>query len=177
MNEGNMVADILKMDRVKIQVNIPESDVDAVRQVDKFEVSVDALNNKIFSGKKHYLAKSAQTLARSYLLEVAIENSDGEILPDMFTRVKIVKRKVDDGLAIPMFSLTNNKGSKAIFIVDEGVARLVPIKTGIQQGWQVQAKEGLTAGAKVIVVGHKDVKDGTPVHVLRTVSDPKEIMQ
>ena len=110
-------------------------------------------------------------------MEVAIENPDGEILPDMFTRVKIVKRKVEDGLAIPLFSISNNKGSKAVYIANEGIARLVPIKTGIQEGWRVQAKEGLNPGAKVIVVGHKDVKDGTAVNVLRTVSDPEEIMQ
>lgn len=177
MNDAEPVADILQIDRVKVNVSIPESDVDAVRHVDSFSVTVDALNNKVFTGRRHYLAKSAQSLARSYLLEVAIENSDGEILPDMFTRVKIIKHQVDDGLSVPLFSLTNAGGSKAVFVVDNDVARLIPIKTGIQEGWQVQASAGLTAGAKVIVVGHKDVKDGSPVQVLRTVSDPKELSQ
>jgi hypothetical protein len=62
-------------------------------------------------------------------------------------------------------------------VADNGIARLTPIKTGIQEGWQVQAVEGLKPGAKVIVVGHKDVKDGGSVEVLRTISDPKELMQ
>jgi hypothetical protein len=123
------------------------------------------------------MSKSAQTLARSYLLEVAIDNPHGEILPDMFTRVTIVKHEVKDGLAVPLFSLTNINGSKAVFVVEQNVARLIPVKTGIQEGWKVQAAEGLKPGAKVIVVGHKDVKDGATVQVLRTISDPKELMQ
>ncbi len=177
MNDADPVADILQMDRVKVQVNIPESDVDAVRRVDDFKVTVAALGHKVFAGKRHYLAKSAQTLARSYLLAIAIDNSDGEILPDMFTRVKIVKQKVEDGLAIPLFTISSVDGQKGVFIDDDGVARRVPIKTGIQEGWQVQAKEGLTEGANVIVVGHKDVEEGAPIHVLRTVTDAKELMQ
>jgi membrane fusion protein, multidrug efflux system len=177
MNDADPIAHILRIDRVKVEVSIPESDVDSVRNVNDFTVTIGALNKKVFSGRRHYLSKSAQTLARTYLLEVAIDNPNGEILPDMFTRVNIVKREVKDGLAVPLFSLINNHGSKAVFVVDNGIARLTPIKTGIQEGWQVQAADGLKPGAKVIVVGHKDVKDGAPVEVLRTISDSKELMQ
>lgn len=177
MNDADPVAHILKIDRVKVDVGIPESDVDAVRNIKYFTVTIDALKNKVFFGRRYYLSKSAQTLARSYLLEVVIDNPHGEILPDMFTRVTIVKREVEDGLAIPLFSLTNINGSKAVFVADQGVARLIPVKTGIQEGWKVQAAEGLKPGAKVIVVGHKDVKNGAPIQVLRTISDPKELMQ
>lgn len=177
MNSADPVADILQIDRVKVVVGIPESDVDAVRQVAEFKVRIDALGGKTFKGRQHYLAKSAQTLARSYQLEVAIDNPEGEILPDMFTRVEIVKHQVDSGLAVPLFSLVNSKGTQSVYLAENGHARLVPVQTGIQEGWQVQVTEGLKPGARVIVVGQKDVKDGAPVQVLRTVEDAKELEQ
>jgi membrane fusion protein, multidrug efflux system len=177
VNDVDPVANIVQIDRVKVEVSIPESDVDAVRRVDNFAVRIEALGGSVFKGRQHYLAKSSQTLARSYRLEVAIDNPAGDILPGMFTRVEIVKNQVDNGLAVPLFSLVNTKGGQAVYLADNGVARLTPVQTGIQEGWQVQVTEGLHAGAKVIVVGHKDVKDGGPVQVLRTVRDPKELEQ
>ena len=177
MNDADPVAHILQIDRVKVEVSIPESDVDAVRKVNEFIVRIDALGNRKFRGRQHYLAKSSQTLARSYRLEVAVDNPQDEILPGMFTRVDIVKHQVDDGLAVPLFSLINHKDAKGVYVAENGRAHLKPIQTGIQEGWQVQVTQGLEPGAKVIVVGHKDVKDGTPVQVLRTVRDPKELEQ
>lgn len=177
MNGAQPVADILQMDRVKVSVSIPESDVDVVRNITDFTVSVDALGHKVFNGSQSYLAKSSEGLARSYLLKIAVNNPDGEILPDMFARVKIIKHQVQEGLAVPLFSISNGAGKKAVYVVEDNVARLTPIKTSIQEGWKVQASEGLAPGAKVIVVGQNDVKDGTKVDVIRTVKDPKELLQ
>jgi len=177
MNNADPVADILQIERVKIEVSIPESDVDAVRSVDTFTIRIDALDGEVFQGHKHYLSKSSQTLARTYRLEAVIDNPKGNILPDMFTRVEIVKHQVDNGLAVPLFSIINNKGDKAVYLAENDLARLVPVETGIQEGWEIQVTKGLQPGAKVIVVGQKDVKDGAPVKVLRTVQDPKELEQ
>lgn len=177
VNDADPVANLLQIKRVKVEVSIPESDVDAVRRVDHFKVRIDALDDRIFKGRRHYLAKSSQTLARSYRLEVAIDNPEEEILPGMFTRVEIVKHQVDNGLTVPLFSLVSSTGQQAVYVTENGVARLMPVQTGIQEGWQVQVTDGLKAGATVIVVGHKDVKDGAPVQVLRTVQDPKELEQ
>lgn len=174
---GDPVADVLQIDRVKIEVGIPESDVDAVRRVKTFGISLDALGGRIFQGNHHYLAKSADSLARSYRLEVAVENPDGEILPDMFARVTIVKNQVDNALAVPLFSLIANKGQQAVYLAENGKARLVPVKTGLQQGWQVQVTDGLHPGDRVIVVGQKEVRNQAPVNVIRTVRDPEELEQ
>jgi RND family efflux transporter MFP subunit len=177
MNNADPVADILQIERVKIEVSIPESDVDAVRNVDTFTIRIDALDGEVFQGHKHYLSKSSQTLARTYRLEAVIDNPEGNILPDMFTRVEIIKHQVDNGLAVPLFSIINNKGDKAVYLAENDLARLVPVETGIQEGWEIQVTKGLQPGAKVIVVGQKDVKDGAPVKVMRTVQDPKELEQ
>ncbi len=177
MNDADRVADVLKLDRVKVQVSIPESDVDAVRHVTDFTITVDALSSRVFSGRQHYLAKTSQSLARSYLLEVAVDNPDGEILPDMFCRVTVVKHLVEDGLAVPLFSLVNHNGGKAVYVADNGKSRLVPVKTGIHEGWKVHIVEGLATGDQVIVVGQKDVRQGAPINVLRTVSDQEELIQ
>ena len=168
---------MLRMDRVKIEVGIPESDVDAVRSIDHFQVTVDALKGRVFEGRRHSLAKSADTLARTYRLEMAVANPESALLPDMFARAQIVKQRIENALSVPLFALVSQNKGQAVFVTDGGRACLTPVQTGIQEGWQVQICQGLQAGAKVIVVGQRDAKDGAPVKLVRTIGRPEELDQ
>ena len=64
-----------------------------------------------------------------------------------------------------------------VFKYDNGIARLTEVKTGIQEGWRIEIKEGLEAGDQVIVVGHRRVSDGQKVNVIRTVLNIKGLTQ
>jgi RND family efflux transporter MFP subunit len=175
LGSGDPVAEVLQMERVKIEVGIPESDVDAVRSIEQYRVTVDALKGRVFEGRRHYLAKSADTLARTYRLEIEVPNPEGTLLPDMFARVELVKRRIEDALSVPLFALVSQGNGQALYVAENGKARLVPVQTGIQEGWQVQIAHGLAAGDRVIVVGQRDTKDGAPVNLVRTISSPEEL--
>ncbi len=175
INAGTPVAELIRMDRVKVKVGIPESDVSAVRTVDDCQVRFDALPGKVFTGKKHFLSVSSDPQARLYDLELAIENPDHEILPDMFARVDIVKKEVGNALSLPLYSIISANGGQTVFVVNDDTAHARKIQTGIQEGWQIQVTKGLSAGERVIVQGHRRVSDGQPVSLVRTVPDVKEI--
>jgi membrane fusion protein (multidrug efflux system) len=169
------VAEVLEIDRVKIEVGIPESDVDKVRRLEHFSVKIDALGGKRFQGSRHYLYKNSDNFARLYNLEIAVGNPDGEILPDMFARVEIVKTKVSDGLGVPLYALITRNETSALFVVNDGVARLTPVEVGIQDGWQVEISKGLKPGDHVVVVGQRQIDDGEAVNVTRTIREMGEL--
>jgi RND family efflux transporter MFP subunit len=177
LNVADPVVEILQIDRVKIIVGIPESDVEAVRRLDSFEVTIDALNGRKFTAKKHFLSRTADSQARVYPLELALDNRKHEILPDMFARVEIVKEEVVDSLSVPLYAIISRNDNHLVYVVEDGVAHPRKIGLGIQQGWRIQAKSGLNPGDNVIVVGQRSVNDGTPVKVVRTISDIKELNQ
>ena len=174
---GDPVAQVLVVDRLKIEVGIPESDVDAVRHLKTFQVTIDALGGRVFTGSYHYLYRTADNLARLYTLEIAVDNAAGEILPDMFARVEVVKKEVSEGLAVPLYALIDRNDAKGVYVVDRASARLVPVVTGIQDGWLVEISSGLSAGAQVVVVGQRSIEDGAAVNVVRTVRGMEEIIQ
>jgi membrane fusion protein, multidrug efflux system len=169
------VAEVLQIDKVKISVGIPESDVSAISAVEEFEVKLDALEGKTFSAKKYFLSKSSDAEARLYKLELEIENPSHEILPDMFARVEIVKREMTDVLAVPLYSIITLNNQQTVYVVNENIARARKVQTGIQEGWLMQIKEGLEPGDHVIVVGHRRVSDGQKVNVVRTVKNMEEL--
>jgi len=174
-NAGDPVAEVLQMDRVKVIVGIPESDVNAVSRVERFEVSFDALGGRAFAAEKSFLSLSSDPAARLYNLELAIANPDGLILPDMFARVDIRKREVPEAITIPLYSVITLDGRETVYVLNDDTAHARPVKTGIQEGWRIQVTEGLSPGERLIVVGHRRVSDGQKVNVIRTVSDMEEL--
>ena len=171
------VAEILQIDRVKVQVGIPESDVDAVRSLTDFNVKVDALGGKMFLGKKHFLSSTADSRARLYNLDIMLENNNEEILPDMFARVEIIKKQVENSISVPLYAVISRNSSNIVYIINDQKAHLREVELGLLEGWRVEVKKGLTAGEKVIVVGHRSVNDGEKVNVVRSVKDPKDILK
>jgi RND family efflux transporter MFP subunit len=177
LDAGDPVVSILEMDRLKVEVGIPESDVAAVRKLSNFDMSFDALGGESRTGDYHYLYKTTDSLARLYNLEIRLDNPDYQILPDMFARVTIVKNKDPEGLAVPIYSLVTKKNETGVFIEDKGQVAFRPVTTGFQDGWKILVADGLTSGDNVVVVGHRLIDDGEKVNVTRTISDMEELLQ
>ena len=101
----------------------------------------------------------------------------GEILPDMFARVEIVKQEVPEGLSIPLYAVINRDAEHIVYVVEGGRARARTVTLGLLDGWRVQIAKGLRSQEQVIVVGHRSVNDGEPVNVVRAASSAEEIVR
>jgi membrane fusion protein (multidrug efflux system) len=176
LNVQDPVAVILDISRVKVSAGIPESDVDEVRKLEYFDITINALERKV-RGRKYFLSKSPESFAHLYKLEMAVDNAGGEILPGMFARVNIVKREIRNGFAVPLYAVISRGDEQFIYIEKEGTAHVRMVETGILDGWRIQITRGLAENERVIVVGHRSVDEGQAVNVVRTVSDPEELFR
>jgi membrane fusion protein, multidrug efflux system len=168
------VAQILKIDKVKAIIGIPESDVSAVRELEKIDVTIQALDNRIITAKKHFLSSSPQTTARLYTMELEIDNSSRDILPGMFVRADIVKQKIDDTITIPFYSVITRNDEQFVFVEKDGVAHKRDIKLGIMEDWMVQITSGLSVGDRLVIEGHRDIENGQQVNVVKVINNPNE---
>ncbi len=177
LSVSDPIAEILQIDRVKAVVGIPESDVSAVRNISRVDLTINALSGRKFSGYKYYLSSAPDTSARLYRLVLTIDNMDGEILPGMFVRAEIIKSHVSDSLVIPLYTVISRKDERFVYIEEHGKARVQIVELGILDGWRIQIRSGLKPGDHVIVVGHRDIDEGQKVKVLRTISNSKELVR
>lgn len=173
---GDQVAQILQYDNVKITVGVPESDVAAVFDLQEAEIVIEALDDRRVIGKKIFLARQPRSLARLYDLELAVSNPDGRILPGMFAQVALVKSVHDDALSVPLYAVISEGNDSHVYIEHNEKAVKRTVTLGTFSGWQVQVTSGLNPGDRVIVVGHRFLENNQPVKVLKSVTDPEEIM-
>ncbi|WP_300465110.1 efflux RND transporter periplasmic adaptor subunit [Desulfobacula sp.] len=175
LNSGDPVAKILRIDKLKVEVGIPESDVDAVRKLNSFEMVIDALDGKKYTGYFHHLHKTADSFARLYTLEIRIENPEMKILPDMFARVNIVKTQDPEGLAVPMYAIVNHNNQIGIFVEKDGNVQFRPVQAGFMAGWKTQIKKGVKPNDHVVVVGHRFIENGNQVNVTKIIDNFEEL--
>lgn len=172
---GDPLAEILEIDRLKAVVGIPESEVAAVRGLSTVDISLQALDNRTVTGRVHFLSSSPETVARLFRLELAIDNAGGEILPGMFFRADVVKKTVPVAVVVPFYSVISRNNEQYVFIEKDGIAHKKPVRLGIMEKWLVQVTDGLAAGDRLLVEGHRDVEDKQKIKVVKAASDIKEL--
>lgn len=175
LSVGDPLAELLQIDRVKAVVGIPESDVDAVRRLDRVDLTIQALANRQLVGQRHYLSPSPDAGAYLFRLELALDNPGHEVLPGMFFRARLVKQRFPQALAVPLYAIVSRGEEQYVFVAEEGTVRKQPIRLGVIEQWQVQVVDGLKAGDRVLIEGQREVEDGQVIKIVKTIDDPKEI--
>ncbi|MBU0480322.1 MAG: efflux RND transporter periplasmic adaptor subunit [Proteobacteria bacterium] len=170
LKNGDPIARILQIDKVKGVIGIPESDVSSVARLDRVPLTLQALDNRTVTGRKHFLASSPENVARLYRLELAIDNPDRSILPGMFVKADLVKQRVEEGLTVPIYAILNRNDERFVFIEEQGVAVRRPVEPGITEEWRVQIVSGLAVGDRVIVEGHRAVEEGQELNIVKTIT-------
>lgn len=185
---GKPAVEIIRIDPIKVNVGIPESDVNGVADIQEFDVTVDALMGKTFKARKHSLSRTTSSLARVYDMELTINNPLGDLLPDMFVRVNIVKKQTLNAFAVPLYSVISLRDKKYVYVAGkdpnnknpdspQDTAIMKEIITGIQDGWMVEVKQGLATGDDVITVGQRSVTNGQKIHIIRTQDEQEKLLR
>jgi HlyD family secretion protein len=103
------------------------------------------------------------------LIEILSPHADWQALGDGYrVGVRIVTTSVADALRVPVsavFPLATADGDadSAVFVVEGGRARRVPVRVGGRNGSEAWVTQGLSAGALVVVYPSAAVKDGVRV--------------
>ena len=79
--------------------------------------------------------------------------------------VRLVVQHVDPALRVPVSAVFPQpaQAGMAVFTIDGGRARLVPVEVGARNGVEAWIKSGLAAGTRVIVYPPSSVTEGVRV--------------
>ncbi|MGX5719766.1 efflux RND transporter periplasmic adaptor subunit [Shinella zoogloeoides] len=105
--------------------------------------------------------------AQSRLGRVYIRfDEPGKARAGMFASAEIVIEE-RQGIVLPLSAITTADGKTVARRVENGVVKLVPVETGIQDGQVIEIVSGLAAGDEVVAKAGAYVRDGdriNPVH-------------
>ncbi len=165
VDRGKPVVDLVNVDKIKINVNVPELDVRHLKTGQKAIVRVDALPDREMLGLIDFVSYKADPATRTFHVRVQVDNPSHDIRPGMIARVALLRKIIPDALSAPLFALVDKGGERLLFVEKDGVAHARSVTIGIIEGDRVQITKGLNPGDRLIVVGQKDVEEGMKVQV------------
>ncbi|MBP1649246.1 MAG: efflux transporter, family, subunit [Bacteroidetes bacterium] len=162
---GREVANIVDLSNVKVKLSIQEEEIGKIRLNQPVALRVDPAPYRTFEGTIYTIGfKTESPTGHSYPVEVVVRNRDLNVLKvGMFARVDIRTNAAENVITISKESLVSSEASPAVFVVEDGVARLRTVRLGIRSGDSFQVLDGLKTGDLVVSFGQKNLKDGALV--------------
>lgn len=178
-NPGTVLMVIADLSRMQIECEVDEADIASIRKGQRVAVEVEALSGRQFRGSVMDIGYAAasdredfprEDATVSYAVDILIMDSVDILKPGMTANVQIVTEEVKDVLIVPLqvvvvrpvgqFPGMQADGSsedldgdgemEGVFVYDNGVARLLPVKTGVTGEDYIQITGGLQEGQQVI---------------------------
>jgi membrane fusion protein, multidrug efflux system len=156
---------LMNLDRVKIIVNVPESDVQSVYLVRTAQVTFDALPDKVFQGKVTRFSDALDLTTRTMDIQIEIENASHKIKPGMFATVQMTVAERPDAITVPTNALLKDDAGQYVFALDDGHAKRIRVKAGAELLERTEILSGLTGKETVITVGQQFVRDSGQVSI------------
>lgn len=185
INPGQTVMTIVDIDRVDVELPVPEKDILYFEKGQKVKLSMFKSDReeckgsaelaeqpgcRVFEGTIDFISLSADNSARTYTLKVGVDNSKRVLRPGMIVRAHLVRRRMEDAIAVPFFTILDSESGKSVFVVEDGIARKKPIKYGVFQKGLVEIRYGLEPGEQLIIDGQHNLVDGQKVNVTADVT-------
>ena len=167
---GSEVFRLINLSNMYIEVDVPEGYLGAVTKGKKagvyFPVLQDSVN-AVVRETGNYINPNN----RSFSAEIAVENPNGQIKPNLNARVHINDYTNENALLIPQSVISENAAGEQYAYVAElhgetAVAKRHIITTGKTQGDFVEITSGISAGDLIIKEGARSVKDAQAVKIL-----------
>lgn len=160
------VMTVLDINKVKVNVSIPEKEIGGIHADTECGVYVAALDGASFKGGRIVKSVQSDPMTHTYPISIHVDNPGGRLLPGMVCDVTFGQTGTP-ALSVPITAVMAGTGdSRYVWVVENGTAKRKDIRTGMAYGGRIVVTEGLQAGDSVIVKGMQKLSNGSKVSAL-----------
>ncbi|TAL58820.1 MAG: efflux RND transporter periplasmic adaptor subunit [Bacteroidetes bacterium] len=165
---GMPIVQIVDVRRLKIIVNVSETDVLQIIKGQEVVVHADLFQGEKYTGKVRSISVKADE-TKNYEVEIELENNpDKQLKAGMNGTVTFNEDKTKSALTIPRESITGSLKDPKIYTVgNNSMAHLREIKIGKVVNNMVEILDGVTEGEKIVISGQINIHDGSVVSIIK----------
>ncbi|MDB6104772.1 MAG: putative Membrane-fusion protein of multidrug efflux transporter [Gammaproteobacteria bacterium] len=159
------IVGLMDFTKVRLQVAVPEIEAARVAVGQPVKVTTDNLPGRQFDGKVTRFTYALDAASRTMLAEAMLDNPDLSLRPGMLVTARMGIEHKENTPLMPVESLVMEKANAFAYTADGGKAVKHPIKTGFNDGHNVEVLEGLHESDAIILVGKLKLNNGQAVQV------------
>jgi membrane fusion protein (multidrug efflux system) len=164
VSAGTEIATISDISTIKLDFPVPETALSALRPGLTIEARSAAYPDIPFRGQIATVDPVIDPNTRAVTVRARLPNPDGKLKPGMLLTV-VIETAPRMGLSVPELAVIGEGDGRFVFVVDKGVARRTPVRTGLRAGGRVEIVEGLRPGQLVVTEGVVKLTGTMPVRV------------
>ncbi len=151
---------IVNLSQVAVSAALPEADIARVRIGTPLRAGVDALPNRVFSGRITFVSSEVDPQTRTLQARAILTNASGDLRPGMAARGQIQTGTGRLAVSVPADAVQTMNGEPVVFVAgrEVGTFEARPVQTGASENGQIPIRSGLRAGERIVVEGAFMVK-------------------
>jgi RND family efflux transporter MFP subunit len=163
---GTPVVRVARTDEKEIVFGVPEDNVDELRKLATVTVRLWADPEHPFAGKIREVAPMADPATRTYAFKVSLPPTVTSAKLGMTAVAQFESRSAEPRIKVPLSALYHEKNATSVWVVEQGVVKLVPVTVASADGNDLVVGSGLKAGQTVVTAGVHLLKPGQKVTIL-----------
>jgi membrane fusion protein (multidrug efflux system) len=168
-----IVSDIKKL---RVYVNVPQTYVPSVKIGAKATISVPEYPTRTFEATVEASAQSVDVNSGTTQMQLALDNSAGELMPGGFANVRLGLQRDSVPLNIPASALIfDQKGLRVATVTSDNKILFKPVTIARDLGREIQLAGGVTLDDRIISTPPDGIIDGDSVRVVSTKGRPATV--
>jgi len=166
INVGSPIATIVDISKLKIKLNISETNVYQLKLGDKTTISTDIYPGITFEGNISFISPQGDD-SHNYPTEIVIQNNTKHPLKSgTFANVSIMLPVAEEALYIPRESLLGSISDAEVYVAENNKAVRKKIIVGNGNDKVIKVVSGLKEGENVIVNGQINLSDNKAIKII-----------
>jgi RND family efflux transporter MFP subunit len=164
-NPGMPLISIEEPGNFEVMAMVPETEISEIKNGIAVDVLIKSIN-KTLKGNVAAISTSSKNTGGQYLVKIAIEKTDANILSGMFTTVQFpIERKAKSEMVlIPTEAIVTNGQLSGVYTVSQtNTALLRWLRLGRTYGNQVEVLSGLNSDEAYIISAEGKLFNGVPI--------------
>jgi membrane fusion protein, multidrug efflux system len=168
VSPGTSMFEIVNINSLKLSVLVDESQVGKIALGQEVAINVNVLPGESFSGRITFIAPKSDA-SLNFPVEIEVQNR-GNLKAGMYATAVFKTNhgaETQNMLTVPAEAFVNGVSSGQLFIVNNGVAKLIKVQTGKVYGDKVQILSGLNGGEQVVTSGQINLDNGSKINIVK----------
>lgn len=155
---------------LEVEVDVNEAYIAQIRNGQAARITLDAYPDTSFAGRVRQVVPTADRQKATVLVKVSILDRDPRILPEMGAKV-VFLREADPALVaprrvlVPGAAVVRAGGATSVWVVENERAAARPVTLGAARGADLEVRDGLIGGERVVLRPPAGLKPGARVRI------------
>lgn len=159
---------LIDPDSLTTRVQVSELLLPQIRRGDAATVRIDALGQRVFSGRISRIYPSIDPRTRQGTVEILLAPVPEGARAGQLCRVTLLSRP-RNRLMVPFGALRRGRDGAYVYVANaDNVVRRVNVRTGIRRGGEIEIVDGLAIGSMVVTKGMLGLEEGMQVRATGT---------